>query len=109
MSPTTLGSVPAFRRCTGSRFFLQSQDDKKQSGSYFARLDPWDATQDEQITQFFIFTLIPGEMIQFDEYFPNGLKPPSRTASTDPVQKNCYVATVLTAFSTLFNNALTKS
>ena len=30
---------------------------------------------------FFIFTPIPGEMIQFDEYFSNGLKPPTRRAS----------------------------
>ena len=26
----------------------------------------------------FIFTPIPGEMMQFDAYFSNGLKPPSR-------------------------------
>ena len=28
------------------------------------------------VVSFFFFTPIPGEMIQFDEYFSNGLKPP---------------------------------
>ena len=29
---------------------------------------------------FFIFTPIPGEMIQFDKYFSTGLKPPTSIA-----------------------------
>ena len=32
--------------------------------------------------RFFIYTPIPGEMIQFDSYFSNGLKPPSRLDGT---------------------------
>ena len=31
-----------------------------------------------QLKYLFIFTPNPGEMIQFDEYFSNGLKPPAR-------------------------------
>ena len=27
--------------------------------------------------QTFLFSALPGEMIQFDEYFSNGLKPPT--------------------------------
>ena len=34
-------------------------------------------------SQFFIFTPILGEMIQFDSYFSNGLKPPTRKQLMD--------------------------
>jgi len=34
---------------------------------------------------FFVFSPLLGEMIQFDEYFSDGLKPPSRCALVDKV------------------------
>ena len=30
--------------------------------------------------KYFLFSPLPGEMIQFDYYFSNGLKPPTRNA-----------------------------
>ena len=48
---------------------------------YIAFLGPEDVQFIEYIGggfQYFLFSPLPGEMIQFDSYFSNGLKPPTR-------------------------------
>ena len=38
--------------------------------------------------KYFLFSSLPGEMIQFDEYFSNGLKPPTRYFIISKHQRN---------------------
>ena len=51
---------------------------------FFSRKGRGDGTkvscsgEKEDCFKYFLFSPLPGEMIQFDQYFSNGLKPPTR-------------------------------